>query len=374
MSGIYIHIPFCSKACHYCDFHFSTLLNGKTEMVNAIAQEIAIAKDYFKGEKVSTIYFGGGTPSLLNRVELSIILKAVFKNFSIEKNAEITLEANPDDLTKEKLLELKDAGINRLSIGIQSFHQKHLEFFNRSHTAIQAISALKNAKEVGFTNISVDLIYGFNDLTDEDLRFNLNQITEFDIPHVSAYALTVEPKTALSKFIKKGMVEPPSESLAKKQFKQIADFLIEKGFNHYEISNFGKPNFLSQHNSSYWKNKNYLGVGPSAHSFNGKSRFWNISNNPQYIKLIKEEKPTYQKEELSEQNRFNELVMIGLRTDWGIEKENLKKFNSKIIKQFNNDLKKHLSQQKIIETETSFVLHKKYWFLADGIASSLFQV
>lgn len=374
MAGIYIHIPFCSKACHYCDFHFSTLLKNKVAVVNSIAQELKIQKEYFGSGKVSTIYFGGGTPSLLSTLELEKILKTIRQNFVLEKEVEITLEANPDDLTLEKVKELKAASINRLSIGIQSFHQNHLDFFNRSHTEKQAFLAIENAKSVGINNLSIDLIYGFKDLTEEQLQFNLKQISSYQIPHVSAYALTVEPKTALSSFIKKGKVEPPSEELAKTQFLTIIDYLQKEGLTHYEISNFGKPNFFSQHNTSYWKSEPYLGVGPSAHSFNGKNRQWNIANNVQYLKLIQDEKPTFQKEELTEKDRINELIMIGLRTIWGIDKKKLSKFSNGLQKQFLTELKKYLSQQKITETETSYVLQKKYWFLADGIASSLFQV
>jgi oxygen-independent coproporphyrinogen-3 oxidase len=374
MAGIYIHIPFCSKACHYCDFHFSTLLKNKIAVVNSIAQELIIQKEYLGLSKVSTIYFGGGTPSLLSTLELEKILKTIRQNFVLEKEVEITLEANPDDLTLEKVQELKATGINRLSIGIQSFHQNHLEFFNRSHTEKQAFLAIENAKSVGINNLSIDLIYGFKDLTEEQLQFNLKQISSYQIPHVSAYALTVEPKTALSSFIKKGMVDPPSEELAKTQFLTKIDYLQKEGLTHYEISNFGKPNFFSKHNTSYWKSEPYLGVGPSAHSFNGKNRQWNIANNVQYLKLIHDEKPMFQKEELTEKDKLNELIMIGLRTIWGIDKKKLSKFSSGLQKQFLNELKKYLSQQKITETETSYVLQKKYWFLADGIASSLFQV
>ncbi|MBG7630090.1 MAG: radical SAM family heme chaperone HemW, partial [Bacteroidetes bacterium] len=317
MAGIYLHIPFCKQACYYCDFHFSTSLKRKNDLLKAIERELVMRKEAFGNEKIETIYFGGGTPSILTIVELRSLMDVIYENYEVVKNAEITLEANPDDLSEEKIIELSKTPINRLSIGIQSFFEDDLKFMNRAHTAEESKKSLKSAFQY-FDNITIDLIYGVPKMSNEKWLKNLQLAFEYGVPHISSYALTVEDKTALASFIKSGKVPPVDENLALEHFNILVAETERKGFVHYEISNFGKPNYFSKHNTSYWLGEKYLGVGPSAHSFNGFERSWNVSNNTKYSKSIQENTLPITVEKLSINNRFNECIMTGLRTIWGV--------------------------------------------------------
>lgn len=373
MAGVYIHIPFCRKACHYCDFHFSTSLKEKDALVDSLCEEIELRKDYLKDKNISTIYFGGGTPSLLEEDDIKKILDKVSKHFTLAPDTEITLEANPDDLSKEKLKALKNAGINRLSIGIQSFYDEDLILMNRTHNAKQAVSAVKDAQDTGFSNISIDLIYGLPNLSMQRWQHNLQQAFELQVPHLSAYSLTVEQRTALNHMVKEGKVVLPEEFLVVEQFTMLMETAEKNGFVHYEISNFSKKGMESKHNSSYWKNEHYLGVGPSAHSFDGISRQWNISNNAIYIKKIKSGEDWFEKEELTEADRYNEYIMTRLRTIWGINLDFVKKnFGEEKLDSFVKQLQPFISSGDLQHGEENVFLTRKGKLLADKIASDLF--
>lgn len=372
MSGIYIHIPFCKQACHYCDFHFSTSLKKKDEMVLALAKEIEMRKSEFQEEIVETIYFGGGTPSILEISDLKFLIDAVYRNFKVAENPEITVEANPDDLTENRIIELSKNKVNRLSIGIQSFFEDDLKLMNRAHNVEEAKSCLKIATQY-FDNISIDLIYGIPEMSNEKWLQNIETALSFKVPHISSYALTVEPKTALHSFIQKGIIPQPDDEVAQEHFQILVDKLSENEFIHYELSNFGKENYFSKNNSSYWLGKKYIGIGPSAHSYDGKNRGWNVSNNSLYIKSIQENKLPIEIETLTKTDRYNEYVMTGLRTIWGVSL-------NKIEQEFGETYLHYLNQQaaKFIEDHLLFVddnilrTTKKGKFLSDGIASDLF--
>lgn len=374
MAGIYIHIPFCKQACFYCDFHFSTSLKKKEVMLHCLKKEIALRKEELKGEKVETIYFGGGTPSVLNTSEINNLIATVYHHFDVIENPEVTLEANPDDLSEEKIIELSKTVINRLSIGVQSFFEKDLKLMNRAHNASEAKKCLKIATQY-FNNISVDLIYGIPDCSNKDWEENIKTALDFGISHISSYALTVEPKTALESLIAKGKIKNVDDVKAEEQFQILTKTLKKEGFIHYELSNFGKENYFSKNNSSYWLGKSYLGIGPSAHSFNGKQRSWNVRNNTHYIKAILEDKLPIERETLSKTDRYNEYVMTGLRTVWGVS---LEKIKNDFGDDFLNYLEK-LSNRFIIE-DLLYIENKtlkttqKGKFLADGIASDLFKL
>ncbi len=373
MSGIYIHIPFCKQACHYCDFHFSTSLKKKEELVNALCTELVLRKNELDGN-VETIYFGGGTPSLLSSEELQQIFETIYKNYTVSENPEITLEANPDDLSKEQIHKFTNSQINRLSIGIQSFFEEDLKLMNRAHNASEALESIKNAKQY-FENISIDLIYGIPGMSNERWKKNLEIVLSLDVPHLSCYALTVEPKTALKKFIEKGIVPPVDEEAAKQHYEILLSETEKAGLENYEFSNFGKPGFHSRNNTAYWEGKPYLGIGPSAHSYDGKFRSWNIANNTKYIKSIEAGELPSEKELLSKQDKYNEYIMTGLRTKKGVslgkvESEFGKKYSKYLIKQAENLLKNNLL---ILENET-LKISKKGKFLSDGIAADLFLV
>lgn len=374
MAGIYIHIPFCKQACFYCDFHFSTSLKKKEVMLHCLKKEIALRKEELKGEKVETIYFGGGTPSVLNTSEINNLIATVYHHFDVIENPEVTLEANPDDLSEEKIIELSKTVINRLSIGVQSFFEKDLKLMNRAHNASEAKKCLKIATQY-FNNISVDLIYGIPDCSNKEWEENIKTALDFGISHISSYALTVEPKTALESLIAKGKIKNVDDVKAEEQFQILTKTLKKEGFIHYELSNFGKENYFSKNNSSYWLGKSYLGIGPSAHSFNGKQRSWNVRNNTHYIKAILEDKLPIERETLSKTDRYNEYVMTGLRTVWGVS---LEKIKNDFGDDFLNYLEK-LSNRFIIE-DLLYIENKtlkttqKGKFLADGIASDLFKL
>jgi oxygen-independent coproporphyrinogen-3 oxidase len=321
MAGIYIHIPFCRRACHYCDFHFTTNLNRSTVLVDAIVSEIGLRSDYLMGEPVKTIYFGGGTPSLLPTTDIARILDAIHRTQSVETEIEITLEANPEDLSSEKLLELRSIGVNRLSLGTQSFIDSELQWMNRMHSANQAERCIQEAQQIGFNNISIDLIFGLPEQTESEWELNLKKSIELNIQHISSYSLTIEPKTVLNHRIKKGEQLAPDESASARFFEINMQFFPAHGFEQYEISNFAKEGYISQHNSSYWKGAYYLGVGPSAHSFNGTSRQCNLRSNAAYINKINQRQDFFVLETLSNSNKVNEHIMTGLRTKWGVQKE-----------------------------------------------------
>jgi oxygen-independent coproporphyrinogen-3 oxidase len=371
MAGIYLHIPFCKQACFYCDFHFSTSLKRKGEMIEAITKELRMRKEEIK-EPVESIYFGGGTPSLLETKEITFLLEVIYANFVVTSSAEITLEANPDDLTSQKIKALACTKINRLSIGVQSFFEDDLKFMNRAHTAVESEFCIREAKKY-FDNITIDLIYGVPNMSNEKWRKNLKKAFDLEVPHISSYALTVEEKTALANFIEKGKMPPLDERLAENHFRILVDETSKNGFIAYEISNFGKPNFFSKHNTSYWQGKSYLGIGPSAHSYNKTSRSWNVANNTQYIKSITAKSLPLESEQLSENDRFNEAVMTGLRTIWGVSLSKIEtEFGiDKKLELLENAQKHILKKLLILEGDTLYITEKGK-FLADGIASDLF--
>ena len=374
MSGIYIHIPFCKQACFYCDFHFSTSLKKKEEMISSLIKEIEIRKVELKGAIIETIYFGGGTPSVLSTEEIQDLINAVYNNFKVAENPEITLEANPDDLSEEKIIAFSKSPINRLSIGIQSFFEKDLKLMNRAHNSIEAKESLSLATKY-FENISVDLIYGVPDCTNKEWRENIQTALSFGIPHISSYALTVEPKTALETLIAKGKIKNVDDQKAQEQFYILIEELNKAGFIHYELSNFGKENFFSKNNSSYWLGKSYLGIGPSAHSFDGIQRSWNVRNNAKYIKSIQENKLPIEREILSKTDRYNEYIMTGLRTIWGVSISKIEKdFGSSYLNYLENQSKKYIKEELLQLENKILKTTNKGKFLADGIASDLFML
>ena len=381
MSGIYIHIPFCKQACHYCDFHFSTSMKKKDEMVLALAKEIAMRKNEFElldsarsNNQIETIYFGGGTPSVLSNDEINFLIAEVYKNYKVVENPEITLEANPDDLSSERILELSKSPINRLSIGIQSFYEEDLKMMNRAHNSVEAKKCLEEATKY-FDNISLDLIYGIPGLTDEMWKQNIETALSFGVPHISSYALTVEPKTALRKLIDTGKIAEPQDEVASNHFMILVETLQKNGFIHYELSNFGKENYFSKNNSAYWLGKKYIGIGPSAHSYNGEKRGWNVANNSLYLKSIQENILPIETENLSKSDRYNEYVMTGLRTIWGVSLERIEsEFGPEYLKYLNKQSQKFLNDNLLSIENNILKPTVKGKFLTDGIASDLFYL
>ena len=372
MAGIYLHIPFCKQACFYCDFHFSTSLKKKDDLISCMQKELVMRKDELQNEIIETIYFGGGTPSLLSTKEVQSILKTIEENYNLIKNPEITLEANPDDLSEAKILELAKSPINRLSIGIQSFFEEDLKSMNRAHNEEEAKACLFAATG-SFDNITIDLIYGVPNMSIEKWKQNLQLAFDFGVNHISSYALTVEPNTALDTFIAKGKYPPLDEELAKQHFDVLVEETQKNGFVHYEISNFGKPNYFSKHNTSYWQGKKYIGIGPSAHSFNTTHRSWNIANNAKYIKEIQQGKLPNEVEVLSNEDQFNEYLMTGLRTIWGVSLDKIKKsFGEKYQNYLERESEKYIQQDLLYIENRTLKTTSKGKFLADGIASDLF--
>jgi oxygen-independent coproporphyrinogen III oxidase len=372
LAGIYLHIPFCKQACAYCNFHFTTSLRYKDDLIEALSKEIALEKDYLEGETVETIYLGGGTPSLLSIEDCQLLTEAIRKNFSVGTDAEITLEANPDDITPEKLEGWKDAGINRLSIGVQSFFEEELRWMNRAHTAEQASSHLQLAR-AAFDNITMDLIYGSPLLTDEMWKQNVATAIALDIPHLSCYALTVEEKTPLYKSIQTQRSLNVDTDKQARQFLLLMEWLREKGYEHYEVSNFARPGFRSRHNSSYWKGAKYLGLGPSAHSYNGMERRWNVANNTIYIKTVQEGLPKRESEILSAKDRLNETIMISLRTMEGLDLEKVgNNWGLDESKRIQLGLQKFASSGLVRFQNSIAQLTDEGMLRADGIASELF--
>ncbi len=375
MAGIYIHIPFCRKACYYCNFHFSTTLHLKTEYINALLKEIDIRSSYVESEEIQTIYFGGGTPSLLSQSELNSIFNTLYKNFSIGNNIEITLETNPDDISSENLSIWKQTGINRLSIGIQSFYEEDLQWMNRAHNATQAKQAILLSQDAGFDNITIDLIYGTPTLTNDKWKHNVETALGLNIPHLSCYALTVEPHTALHKLIEKRKLPDVNADIQSQQFLDLMKWLAAAGYEHYEISNFAKPGFRSKHNASYWHGEKYIGLGPSAHSFNRASRQWNIANNALYIKHINTGNDFYEKEILTPTQQLNEYIMTALRTIEGIDAGKVKnQFGETAYNNVITGVQKYISSGKVIKNNNHICLTNEGKLFADGIAADLFEV
>lgn len=373
---IYFHIPFCKQACHYCDFHFSTSLKYKEEMLQAMTKELELRSHYLEDKNITSIYFGGGTPSILNADDIQKLIDQVGKLYHISTEAEITLEANPDDLIISKVKELRQTDINRFSIGIQSFFEEDLRWMNRAHNQQEADSSIKRVQDAGFENITCDLIYGYPLLTDDKWKSNINRLIDMGIPHISSYNMTVESKTALAHFVKEGITKPMSDAQGAEQMEILIETLMSKGFEHYEISNFAKDGYYAKHNTNYWKGKHYLGIGPSAHSFNGSSRAWNIANNAKYTAGILDKSPDTEEEHLSKNDQFNEYVMTSLRTMWGIDIQ-------KIENDFGYDYAQHIKKEIAVYVATAEVqsnmphiyqLTTKGKLMADHIASQLFVV
>ena len=375
LASIYIHIPYCRQKCTYCNFHFRITQNDKQEMLESIKKEIKMRNSYLNNSKITSVYFGGGTPSILNKVEIKSIMNTIYNNFQLDINSEITLECNPDDLDKKKLLELKEIGINRLSIGIQSFDDADLKFMNRSHNSKEALNCIKLAKESGFDNITIDLIYGLPNQSNENWKKNLRQMLALEIQHFSAYSLTVEPKTKLKHLIDKKILKPLDDKVTVKHFDTLLEIAIKNNFIHYEISNFGKEGFFSKHNTAYWKNKHYLGIGPSAHSFNGSSRRWNVASNKQYIEKVKADGLYFEVEQLSNTQRYNEYIFTSLRTIWGVELDYINnRFGKDPLNYFKKQVITWQNQEKIKQQGNNYTLTKKGKLYADAIASDLFIV
>lgn len=371
---IYFHIPFCKQACHYCDFHFSTSLKYKEDMLQAMRREVEQRSSYLQERRINSIYFGGGTPSLLTADEIQLLIDQVGAHFDIDRDAEITLEANPDDLNKATVQALRGTPINRFSIGIQSFYEEDLRWMNRAHNASEAESAIMRVQDAGFENITADLIYGYPLLSNAKWKANMDKLIAFDIPHISSYAMTVEQKTALAHFIRQEKTPPIQEAQCAEQMTMLIDTLTQHGFEHYEISNFAKNGQYARHNTAYWQGKHYLGIGPSAHSFNGRSRSWNIANNARYIAGINTGSPLSETEALSLSDRFNEYIMTSLRTMWGVDTQSVEReFGSEVKQELLKNIQPFMERREVLwRTEHSLALSPKGKLMADYIASELF--
>ena len=374
MAGIYIHIPFCRQACLYCNFHFSTSLRLKNDLINALLKEITLCTVYNNDKSVETIYFGGGTPSLLQAETLNSILDALHQKFYIVADAEITLEANPDDISAPQLAAWKSMGINRLSIGVQSFFEEDLKWMNRAHTAEQSFNSIMLAQQAGFNNLTIDLIYGSPGLSDEKWQQNVKRAVDFKIPHLSCYALTVEPKTALHSLIAKNKMQDTDPEQQARQFMQLMSWLEDAGYEHYEISNFSIPGKRSRHNTSYWLGKPYYGFGPSAHSFNGTdTRSWNVANNALYIQSIAQDKIPAEKEYLTKVQRLNEYIMTSLRTCEGTDLGYIQNiFGEQYVQRIRSSAQPYFNEKMIIENN-ALKLTQSGKLFADGIAADLFE-
>lgn len=373
MAGIYIHIPFCKQACYYCDFHFSTNQSIKEELIHAISLELYLQKDYLKGEPIETIYFGGGTPSLLSKQELDLIFNSIYKHYSVIPLPEITLEANPDDLSKEKIITLKEVGINRISLGIQSFDDNVLKFLNRAHTGEDALICVSKLREYEINNLSIDLIHSIPGQDDETLKQNLEKVISLGPQHVSVYSLTIEEKTVFGKWSSRGQLKAVEETQSAGQFELVMDTLTTHGYQHYEISNFCLPGLASKHNTSYWQQKKYLGVGPSAHSFDFESRQFNVSNNHSYMKSIRDEKIPFEKEILTKENKINEYIFTSLRTSHGCHLSYLTSNFDYDLKKINDDyIKSLLKLGYVTLSDDVLTLTRQGKLMADKIASDLF--
>lgn len=373
MAGIYIHIPYCRQKCHYCNFYSVASRSTLPALIDAIGREAALQRSYLSGQTIDTIYFGGGTPSLLNESQLGYLLDAVASGFNLSGNAEITLEANPDDIVPELLRYWKNAGINRLSIGVQSFRDEDLLYLNRVHNAERALRCLTDARAAGFDNLSLDLIFGIPGLDDESWLSNIAIAVGMQIPHISAYALTIEPKTALEVMIRKGKAAAVDEQQTARQFELLMDELGTSGYQHYEISNYCLPGKVALHNTAYWMGNHYLGLGPSAHSYNGISRQWNVSSVESYLTGINQQKPGFEVEFLDASQQYNEYIMTGLRTIWGCSLNEIEhRFGTARAETFVKNAGRWIEQGCIIAEKGKYTLTRKGKLLADGIAADLF--
>lgn len=374
MAGLYVHIPFCKQKCSYCDFHFSTSLKHQTNLVNALVKEIQ-SKSSLINQQIKTIYFGGGTPSLLSKKELNLLIETIHANYNIAENIEFTLECNPEDLSKDKLKEFIHIGVNRLSIGIQSFFDDDLRFFNRSHSALQAEESIRLSQDKGIENITIDLIYNIPTLTLQKWENNLNKVIALKVPHLSAYTLTIEPKTALYHQVKTKQVQLPIEGEMIKQYELLMEKTRQNGLVQYEVSNFGKEDYFSQHNSNYWRGEEYLGFGPSAHSFYGGKRSWNVANNIKYIQAITKNLSYSENEEIDQKTSYNEYILTRLRTIWGVDRNELfEKYDSKIVHHFNKEIDKYLNSSYLQIENNVITLTQEGMMIVDGISSDLFYV
>jgi oxygen-independent coproporphyrinogen-3 oxidase len=372
MAGIYIHLPFCKKACNYCDFHFTTSLKYVDEMTEAICKEIELKKNRINTQ-IGSVYLGGGTPTVLPAASLTKIFDTLSKSFSISSEAEITIEANPDDLNSKKINELRKLPINRFSIGIQSFHNDDLLWMNRAHNADEALSCVKRSQDAGFENLSIDLIYGYPILTDEKWLSNIQTAIDLQTPHISAYSLTVEHKTALANAIKKGSQPNVSEEQSAAQFLMLTERLTKAKFEHYEISNYALNGKFAIHNTNYWKGTSYLGIGPSAHGFDGQNRYSNIANNAKYMSLLGTNKLAETVEELSATDRLNEYIMTALRTMWGIDLDKVSSsFDIEQVNQISKQIQPFVDKGLATIDKKNIVLTQKGKLFADGIAAELF--
>ncbi len=375
MAGIYFHIPYCKQACHYCDFHFSTVLNTREEMVEAMLREVESRSSELASAEIQSVYFGGGTPSILSVQQIDALLSKVRSSFALAEGAEITLEANPDDLSPTALQDWKDIGINRLSIGLQSFHNEDLTWMNRAHNSEEALNAVWEAREVGFENLTVDLIYGLPTWKGDEWQQNLEELKKLNVPHFSAYILTVEEKTALGVNVSKGLERVASDQQIEEEYLQLTNFAKEQGYEHYEVSNFALAGNRSRHNGNYWKGAPYLGIGPGAHSFDGKQRRWNVSNNNIYIKSLKSDASYFETEDLSRFDQYNEHIMTRLRTAEGIDLEECKSLYGlrpdEVEPLFWNDL---IEEGKLIGINGRFRVTEAAWLVSDRIASDLFAI
>lgn len=374
---LYLHIPFCKQACHYCDFHFSTNLSQKSALVEALCAEITLQSDYLPQKELETIYFGGGTPSLLTESELATIFETIHRHFVVATDAEITLEANPDDLNLDKLHLLRQY-VNRLSIGIQTFDEATLRWMNRAHSAVEAEICIQLARETGFETLSVDLIYGIPDSTRNDSgqsiwQRDLQKMIALDVPHLSAYALTIEPDTAFGRWQQKGKLPAVDEGLAAEQFEELSRALVRAGYEHYEISNFAKPRQYARHNTAYWQRRPYLGVGPSAHSYNGLSRQYNLANNALYMAAIRKGNIPATIEELTVADQVNDYLLTGLRTRWGCSLSELNTLAGENFSQKQaSDLASMYAAGWLVQNGDRLLLTEAGRLFADRVAASLF--
>lgn len=375
MAGLYIHVPFCQKRCLYCDFYSNTDMGYQEAYLSALIREMELRKNYLEGETLETIYFGGGTPSQLSVENLNRIFEAIYRHFPVNQDMEITLEANPDDMTPAYVAALRSLPVNRISMGVQSFDAADLKFLNRRHDREEALRAVRLCQEHNLYNISIDLIYGLPGQTPEKWQKNLDEVLRLDIPHISAYHLIYEEGTALYRLLEAGKITAVDEETSLELFTLLIENLAAAGYQHYEISNFARPGWYARHNSSYWKGKKYLGLGPSAHSYNGTEREWNVASLPEWIKGIQTGKPALENEQLDENTCYNEYIMTHLRTMWGIDLNELsEKFGEKKLKYCLNIAQTYEKRNLLFQKDGKLTLTKEGIFVSDGIMSDLLWV
>jgi len=375
MAGIYIHIPFCRKRCHYCDFFKSTDFSQKARLLAGLKKELESRASEMASDKINTIYLGGGTPSVLLIDELKDLINTIHQNYQVSPEAEVTMEANPDDLSQAKLSAIRQIGFNRLSMGIQSFIESDLKLMNRRHGVMQAIQSVKWAKKAGFSNISIDLIYGLPNQNLEEWERNVRIAVELDVQHISAYNLTYHEGTVFYEQLKKGILNELPDELSLQQFELLIRILKEAGFEHYEISNFCKPGLYSQHNSSYWKSRKYLGIGPSAHSYDLQSRSWNVSSISKYLHGLENDEPYSETEILTEQDRYNDYIITGIRTIWGVSEDFVQsEFSSKYFAHFQKSREKYLQSGHLSCTSGKVSLSTEGLFISDQITTDFMVV